>query len=391
MTACPCCFQEQNDTYRRWQCDTPSCQKPDEVAQAWLGPKATVGGSVDWVRDPAVKAAAPERTGCPTCGRSAGPACPYCHFLFPPSWLGSTTVTVAMAGARNTGKSVYVGVLIRFLTDLVGRHGSSFSWAHPLSARNYRETYEKALFAVTDALGEPVEPTIMGATPRASTESYQRFPLIMNLGTLARQRTHLILRDVAGEDLEKFAGGTPEDANLTFFASADLVVYLFDPLTVPYVAGALEGLIPRQMQQGVADPAQVLGTVLSLVQAGRPRLAVVMSKFDAVQQLRRVPDTTLGRIMIPPGSAMVRSPALTGSYDEQDAQLLHEEIRGLLHEVEADQLVRLAAHYRHRFIGLSSLGDFPLGERLSPYGISPYRVLDPLLWILAEKRLIPTV
>jgi len=199
----------------------------------------------------------------------------------------------------------------------------------------------------------------------------------------------LVIRDVAGEDLERFAGGEdPQDANLQFFRHADLVMYLFDPLTVPFVSGALEGLIPRQMQEGVANPADVLMTVLRLVHPGRPNLVIAMSKFDAFSELRRVSSTALGRVMASPGSAMVRNPPLSGSFDREDSLLVHEEVRGLIQEVGADQLIKLAEPFPHRFIGISSLGDSPRGESLSAHGISPHRILDPILWALASKNLI---
>lgn len=364
---------------------------PDPAAASWLGSESRVGGSVEWERAPGIRTPAPSETTCPTCAGRALPACPSCHFLLPPDWRDSTTVTVAMAGARNTGKTIYVGVLVRFLADLVHRHGSALSWGHPRSRQVYHDPYEKALFAATDAMGDERQPSVLEPTPRASTGSYQQFPLIMSLGTLAGRRTHLILRDVAGEDLEQYGGGNALDANLSHFAVADLVVFLFDPLRVAFIASALDGVIPAPRRSGAGDPADVLGTVLSLVGSGRPNLAVVMSKFDAVHQLRKVPGSDLGRVMSSPGAAMTRSPAVDGRYDERDARLLHEEVRGLLQKAEAGQVVRLAERLPHRFLAVSSLGDSPLGERLSPHGIAPYRVLDPLMWILAEKGLVPRV
>ena len=44
----------------------------------------------------------------------------------------------------------------------------------------------------------------------------------------------------------------------------------------------------------------------------------------------------------------------------------------------------------HRFFATSALGAAADGELLPDHGITPFRVLDPLLWILNEKGVVPS-
>ncbi|MGW0188918.1 hypothetical protein ACWDV7_24530 [Streptomyces sp. NPDC003362] len=75
-----------------------------------------------------------------------------------------------------------------------------------------------------------------------------------------------------------------------------------------------------------------------------------------------------------------------------DSLSVHEEVRRLLKDwdgVPIDHL--LDNHYtRYRYFGVSSLGRNPTPDaRVAPTGIQPYRVADPLLWLLSEFGSVP--
>ena len=44
--------------------------------------------------------------------------------------------------------------------------------------------------------------------------------------------------------------------------------------------------------------------------------------------------------------------------------------------------------YEHRFFAVSALGASPEGEKLSDRGISPFRVTDPVRWVLAADNVM---
>jgi hypothetical protein len=197
----------------------------------------------------------------------------------------------------------------------------------------------------------------------------------------------LVLRDVAGEDLETMG---EKDGAMTFFSRADAVIALLDPLTVPQVSDMLTDLIPSATRLG-GDGVAVLSHVLSLMNGHQPGartdipLAVVLSKFDVIQHLRDVRGTAWSRVMNRPGSPLQRDPSLMSPWwDPQDGDLLHEEVQGLLGMLGARMLVaqvsESAANYR--FFAVSALGKAPEGEALDDGGIAPFRATDPFKWAM---------
>lgn len=277
-----------------------------------------------------------------------------------------------MAGARSTGKSIYIAVMVKQLAQLA-RHGMTVTPADDATVRNYREHYEGPLY---------VQRNIMVPTGSSRLQAaYQRAPLVYSVRAPHGGQWFLAIRDVAGEDLE------PENAidgtQLSFFSRADGVMFLFDPLAVPAVRNSLSDAM--QPQVSGADPAQVLERTLELMGGpGRRRLAVVLSKFDAVQALGRVERSPLRSTMQNLGAACLRDPGPLTGYDEGDAQLLHEEVRSLLNKLGAEALVgRLQwAEIEHRFFAVSALGEAPIDEALHGRGIAPFRCLDPVKWFL---------
>lgn len=385
MIRCPSCFQLLPDDRYRWVCVSGRCEKqPDPLASVFLGAETSSGPQMELWKPPAEKRwRRPEHAACRQCSGPVSGACPFCNFELPSDWYESESLCVAMAGARNVGKSVSIGVMIHFLEPVIEALGSSLSWGNDQSRLVYRQHYEKALF---DQMG------IIGPTSSADTEgAYQREPLIVSLGQIRGRHRYLCVRDVAGEDLERGGQGRP---SLGFFQHADLVVFLFDPLTVPAVAQTLQGVIPQQTIVQSANPLDVLNTVLGLVGQGDARLAVVLSKFDAVQELRGIANHGICMAMDNPGAGIMRSTGGPAAYDEQDGALVHEEVRGLLQLLGAGAVVtsvenpRRGRPFPHRFMVTSSLGASVAGTRQSVRGIAPFRVLDPVIWLLHARGVI---
>ena len=95
------------------------------------------------------------------------------------------------------------------------------------------------------------------------------------------------------------------------------------------------------------------------------------------------------------GAAFNRDPSLVDvRYDEVDGALLDAEVRSLLQLLHAGPMLRtmrnpVTGHqYEHRFFAVSALGESPVGERLHRNGISPFRCMDPVRWVLAERSVL---
>lgn len=87
------------------------------------------------------------------------------------------------------------------------------------------------------------------------------------------------------------------------------------------------------------------------------------------------------------GAAFNRDTSSTRNYDEMTGQLLHEEVRSLLHKLNAGPLVTAVENpsmghkLTHRYFVISSLGQPPTGTQLHTRGIAPFRVTDPVRWV----------
>jgi hypothetical protein len=302
--------------------------------------------------------------------------CPACRSAYPLGWLDARSTCLVLAGARTAGKSIFIAVMIKQLEQFGASIGMEVSPANAKVREVFEEHYLNPLYH---------ERGIMISTGSSTNvNAYQKNALVFTLTTAHGLRHHLVIRDVAGEDLERPDETTAE--RLAFFRHADGVFFLFDPLQIKEITHQLRLLVP---EQDLGKPAkEVLDTTVDLVSQGSPRFAVIMSKFDTLQKLRTARyDNDYTAIMQNAGAAVFRDPGPYGSPNDIDGMLLHEEVRSLLIRFNQGPLVAKVAHASrrggHRFFAVSALGAPPNGQTLHAQGIAPFRCLDPLRWVLA--------
>lgn len=385
-TRCPHCFKDlRHDPRTAFTC-SGKCGPPgprDSKADVYGTPQVQ---RVTTVRgDPMTR---PTSSPCEVCGKvSSVEVCPTCNFTLPRNWRSSATTCVAMTGARATGKSFYIAVMKRQMEVLFNLEGGipPFEFAEADSRLAFEERYEKPV--KRERLLDPTLP--------AGQLLAQRAPLIFQAGLVGDLPHRLVIRDVAGEDLER---GDLTEARFDFLASADTLIFLIDPMRVNAVRQMLEGIvpIPSDAELGAA-PETVLNRVLEKVSDGsrgrpRPQVSLALSKFDVLQALGQVEASPWSQIMQNRGAAFLRDPSLKQfAYDEEDGRLLHEETRSLLELLGAGSLPRAlgAAGVEGRLFTVSALGEHGVNEGLHPRGISPFRCADPLKWALANSGVLP--
>ena len=227
----------------------------------------------------------------------------------------------------------------------------------------------------------------------ANAEVAERTPLLFRLGSVDGRPHVLVIRDVAGEDLEN-RDIDPEAFG--FFRHADLVMVLFDPVRVPAIRQLLTGLVPEQKTLG-GDPESVLDNLVRLLRYNRPPeqivvpLATVLSKFDTLQLLRDAQTSDWSRIMGNAGAAYQRDTSLDGpDFLPGDADLLQAEVQSLIELLGGRSLLtRVEGDFATwRLFAVSALGAPPSGSRLHVSGIAPFRCLDPLKWVLARRGVL---
>jgi hypothetical protein len=387
-TRCPSCFVALSDDVAAWVCTSSSCsEQPDELASRLAGFEVANRTIMKYSRPPNVKRwSPPTSVACVACNATTSTrVCPYCHYgPLPDDWHAAGVTCIAMTGARDSGKSVYIAVVVQQLQLLGSRLGLTVDFGNDETKMNFQQYYGRPLLE---------DRGVLEASPDVHTVgSPTRRPLIFSLGLIGGRRQYVVLRDVAGEALERDSATSA--LHLGFLANADCVLFMFDPVKVTTIKDLLHDLIPDQLKES-GDPRVVLNNVLRLIGYGNPRLAVVLAKFDTMELLRKVEGASWSRVMSNSGSAMLRDPSMTGSrYDEADGGLLNEEIRSLLLRLNAADVVNALErptnghNLRYRYFAISALGESVRTEKLSSQGIKPFRCLDPVRWTLSSAGVL---
>ncbi|MFL6056473.1 MAG: TRAFAC clade GTPase domain-containing protein [Actinoallomurus sp.] len=301
------------------------------------------------------------RAFCPECGQStARRACPECHNPLPAAYCETPGKIVALVGAKNSGKSTYIAVLLHELSHRIGAElGTSLVACDDRTIERYKRDFHRPLFG---------ERRLLPAT--ASAVTTPRDPLVYLLTRTRRRHLRqrdmsltLVLFDTAGKDLRS---RDVTDLHLRYLAAADAIVFLIDPLELKTGEGDPDG-----------DPMNVIARVTELLRAGRDvphgrRLpvpaAVALTKVDA----------------LPLEGALQRHRERSDVLDLDDREAVHEQVRALLHDWQAGELDRYLGHEyaEYGLFGVSALGGLPRDGAIGAGGIRPYRVEDPLLWLL---------
>ncbi|MCQ9368577.1 hypothetical protein NQ038_08310 [Brevibacterium sp. 50QC2O2] len=399
MSKCPLCCTEVPQSQYMWTLTGPGLESVvDPVLTSYYGrersyaglfPVAAGPGGAD--PSPHVRSMVESNPEVPAGVAPGVEVCPHCHYPLPRGWREADVRIVALCGAPASGKSLYIATVIKTLKTWLAEQGGSLRPADGVTAKNYGDRYEKPLFK---------EMGLMQATRRSDaggdgSSLYQLDPLIFSISAPGDPRPRfLVLRDVAGEEMEFL----PEDTtHLRFMAHADTVLFMFDPLSVDAIERRLRGLVPpRKAKPG--NPERVLDNLLMMIggehtgaaRAYPPRLGIALSKFDVLQQLAGVNDRGWSRMMSNAGAGFMRETSHPGGqYDLRDGNLLTIEARSLLDHMGAEAIVNKVEHPHggmampYRYFVVSALGDSPQGGNVSKRGISPFRVLDPLIYAMS--------
>ncbi|GAB2842027.1 TRAFAC clade GTPase domain-containing protein [Lentzea nigeriaca] len=307
--------------------------------------------------------------------------CPRCHSQLPVQFGQIDSRLIALVGAKDSGKTVYMTVLLHELMNDVGaRIHASVLGADASTSNRFETVYQHALYDKHE---------LYGATPTAKKERGGRRPLVFNLTIGGRSKvrsTLLSFYDTAGEDM------TTEnsiDQNVRYMTSADGIILLLDPLQLrgarPHADA--DALMP-ELVSAEDSPTAVLANIIKQLQgstgvkAGKrieKPIAVAFTKMDALQG------------SLPPGSPWLRTPPSGDSFNEPDSVEVHRHMQALLHEWAGRNVDETLANSfsRYRLFGLSALGESPRLEggglqRVSDRGVQPHRVEDPFLWLMSE-------
>lgn len=390
-SACPYCFTRLGREEVVYRCTSGRCHPaPDPQATALAGYEVATTRMYRQVLSETVKTL-PADLPCGLCGGTCTQeVCPACHRDLPEQWRNRRVFTMAMAGARGSGKSVYIAVAVETLIRYAQARGRTVGPETTGTQEVYASRYYKPLYRENKV--------VEGTPPIAAGGAYQRDPLIWSV-VGGPERLSIVMRDLSGEDVEKLAGVRQD---FSFIDRADLVVFLFDPLMLESVRQVLAGVIPDVDAHRLgARPGEVLPRILAQTGSGTARLALVISKFDSLHQLPRVSDSRAAILANPAAHfnqdatmrRTVLAPDRAAAEFEEDSRFLDAEVRALFDRINeesvtlvADQAARDGRIAAVRHFAVSAVGESPRHpDELTQRGISPFRVLDPILWGLSAK------
>jgi hypothetical protein len=386
--SCPFCYHEVEGNRLWYQCTgrgspgRPGCKpEPDEARSRETGYVEAVRRSFPaTTRNPHW----PAKAACSECGAESGiRTCPTCHTPVPANFGASSSPLIAMVGAKGTGKTVFLNVLgHELLHGLRRRFGADVR----MSGTGQRKTMASTLniddvFSGHRLMAQTIE-AVDGRREPAVFEWRQEH----KVAGIPRgyRTTFLSFYDTAGEDLTN----QESTHDLTYLGAADSLILLLDPFQIPAAAHQIrlpdEAIINREptldVLNRVTEKLRVSHSVKSNRRIKIP-VAVAFAKIDAFFD-------HLGA-----DHPLLRQPPATAAYDDVAGQETHEHIRALLHEWEADDIdTHLRYNYASfRYFAVSALGappDYRTGD-VDPGGVRPFRVAEPLLWLLSQFSVVP--
>lgn len=283
-----------------------------------------------------------------------------------------TSLPIALIGAKASGKSNYIAVLINEIRKKMIR---SFDCSFPVGAneswRYYKDYYFRPLFED----GYVVQATDAGVIP----------PLIFSLN-LKKNKVALTFYDTAGENLD-----SSDDMEIfnRYIPNSKGIILLLDPLQVPSIRKKLQGKMP--LPEINTDVVEILSRVITNIRNSKNikgvipiPIALVFTKMDALEQFD----------IIPPDSCLREESEhlKRGAFVLSDFENTNLEMRAVLENWLDEEVIQLMKNFsKYSIFGLSALGAIPNGSKISSEEIKPKRVLDPWLWILAENKYIKTI
>lgn len=309
--------------------------------------------------------------------------CPHCHNELP-SQFGSTDVhTIALIGAKESGKSHYIAVLINELTNRVGMNfNASLNALDEQTIRRYKQDFRRYVY---------VDRVTIPPTNSGRAGSSVRYPLAYRFSIKRRgllpieglRVTSLVFFDTAGEDLNDIDLMSTETK---YLANSDGIIFLLDPLQIPAVRHLLDSSMPMPNEN--TEPQEIIGRAATLIRQMRQMqmseriktpVALAFSKIDAIRPL------------FEPGSPVHEASRHDGLFDVTDARRVNDNMRAYLSQWVGPGLDMFLQHNfeNYSYFGLSALGSMPDVQGRLPSGVTPFRVEDPLLWILYQLGIVP--
>jgi len=376
---CPYCYQEHTIMDCGLKCSFSVNGKPDVKCSKYKGKveKYDDAYGYDWI-PPAHK------KSCLKCTDAVKKL--FCYTVnkeIPIDFLSMRSLPIALLGAKASGKSNYIGVIVNEIKrTMSGPFNCSLSLTSSKeSHESYKEYYYRPLYEEkktvkgTDA-GIDIPPLI--------------FPLrFMDKKDNITNMAALTFYDTAGENLDADKEQEYEKFN-RYIANAHGIILLLDPLQVPEIRTQLKSNGFTNLPAQNSDTYEVLSKITNIIRGQKNikkgkiniPLALVFTKIDVLEQYNVLPQQSCLKDE--------SEHLMQGVFVNEDFENTYIEMETLLGNYANDLLLKVKEYKQYSFFGVTALGANPTGPSGTTLGatINPRRVLDPLLWLLAVNNYI---
>ena len=390
---CPYCFQEFDNSKALLICRNTQNNCKLEVTSNFIQHWKISKDSTTALRPHIYKGGwslmgAPKIKPCPVCGDDIPDyVCPHCHNALPKDMVHYGTDIIPIIGGPGTGKTCFMVALINQLNKYGWRLNltSSLDSMYGDASQKFEEM-SNIMFKDKFVLDK--------TEIRDNTINMPWFIRIENRekGKVTKP-TYLIFYDIAGE---QFA-----DANIMLnqgaLRHASGAIVLLDSFDLPVVQDLLKSLgktsseIHFSIEKTVKELFNISSNHEKILQ-DKP-IAFAFSKVDILDKYRASLKAFENTVDLKQNSLFTnRNYAVPGSFTENDFNLyLHEfdqkdnDFRMALADCEMESMLQNNNWDQNnvKFFGVSSLGTEPEKDgSLNVDKVSPYRVLDPLVWVM---------
>lgn len=305
------------------------------------------------------------------------------HYIIPERAINGNSFPIALVGAKQSGKSNYIAVLIDAIKSKLSRSiNCSLQFCDQQTNDNYKRMYYDPLFNNRTAVN--------------ATDANVEFPpLLYSINFFdpkkpkIKDSVTLSLYDTAGENFDN------EDtvyAYNDYIANAKGIIILLDPLQVDSIREKLEGKV--NLPDKNSDSDEILTRIISAIRSKKKLkenaiidvpIALTFTKMDVLIQYSEL--LGLPEFLLHDSSYLDKGAFLLDDFESTD-----QAIRDLIDTYLSGNLaVQLRNFSKVGFFGVSSFGENPSdGINLSQRP-RPFRVLDPLFWLLSLEKYIKTI
>ena len=383
---CPYCFHRFNRNEVMFRCvNVANCEnEADPILEKFCERQQRKIGRV--IPSPkgflGLHMGTPKSAVCPKCKyESHLMICPHCHNNIPTEMVLKKGFVISIIGARSSGKTIYITTLINELET----HGWEIIPDLSLTARNVSENPEYNTESRYKRDFYNVIYKDNNCPPQTDIGAFQsKIPLIYELSRYNGDSIFLVFYDTAGEnftDIRNIAG------NVRFLNESDAIIFLLDSMSVPYVREKLniKGMSETRYDAILANIIQYFrqhgGENNSIF--SKP-IALTFSKIDEVLVHEDdFAETAISGMSVRNNSSFLRGEGVSIDEMETNSDSL---IAAIAAWGEMNFVNQVKNNFKNaRYFGISALGGAPSGNKITQK-VKPYRVLDPLVWILHELK-----